>query len=96
VTWYRTSGDLLHRHELTLQLDGDSADLLGAELEGETISVSIEDLVAATLKHSQPLSYLVSACTGRMLSASRESAVAYLQGTQVRGEYAEYVRCWSC
>jgi hypothetical protein len=79
VTQCHTAGDLLHRHELTLQLDGESADLLGAELEGETIAVSIEDLVAATLQHSQPLSYLVSAGAICMLSAFAEPASAHLQ-----------------
>ena len=64
-------GDLLHRHELTLQLDGESADLLGAELEGGSLAVNIEDLVAATLQHSQPLSYLVSAGDVCMLPAFR-------------------------
>jgi hypothetical protein len=54
-------GDLLHRHELNLQLDGESADLLGAALEGQTLAVNIDDLVANTLQHSQSLSYLVGA-----------------------------------
>lgn len=79
MTRCRTAGDLLHRHELTLQLDGESADLLGAELEGETIAVNIEDLVAATLQHSQPLSYLVGAGTVCMLSAFHKLAFAHLQ-----------------
>lgn len=87
----KTPGDLLHRHELTLQLDGESADLLGAELEGGTLAVNIEDLVAATLQHSQPLSYLASASAACILSAFHEAAFAHLQCTHVKGVHAQFV-----
>lgn len=53
------AGDLLHRHELAMQLDGESADLLGATLEGDTIPIDIGDLVSDTRDRCQSLSYLV-------------------------------------
>ena len=54
------AGDLTHRHALEVQLDGDSAALLGAQLEGDSLSVDIADLVADTRDRCRSLSYLVS------------------------------------
>lgn len=56
-----------------MQLDGESADLLGATLEGDTIAVDIDDLIKQTCDHSQSLSYLVSVSAVR---ASRRCAVS--------------------
>ena len=86
----KTPGDLLHRHELTLQLNGESADLLGAELEGGTLAVNIEDLVAATLQHSQPLSYLASASAACVLSAFHEAAL-HISSVHIKGVHAQFV-----
>lgn len=68
-------GDLLHRHELAMQLDGESADLLGATLEGDTIPIDIGDLVADTRDRCQSLSYLVRETKARLSQAVKPMAL---------------------
>lgn len=50
---------MLHRHALDVQLDGETAELLGASLEGDTIAVDIGDLITDARSGGRSLSHLV-------------------------------------
>lgn len=73
------AGDLLHRHALDVQLDGETAELLGASLEGETIAVDIGDLVADARSGSRSLSYLVRGLHVRKTAAASGAAARDVQ-----------------